>query len=178
MYISSHLLATKLDTKKSNQMKETGKDICDIENYSQIRVNCKHFFRSVVQQKYSILNWVLKLNLQKKIFFVQINQDRKIQKLNKLLEKVKELLLGKKKFSFGIMLEQWMTSEYALWHPNIIKVLRLAAPIPPSTAEVECTFSLMKLICTWAENALVPKIWVLVCVFVNRKNSLNVTFKR
>ena len=39
----------------------------------QGRVYSKHFFVSVTRQKYSILNWVLKLKLPKKNF-VQINQ--------------------------------------------------------------------------------------------------------
>ena len=39
------------------------------------RVYCKHLFRSVTQQKYSILNGVFKLNLHKKLFFMQVNQD-------------------------------------------------------------------------------------------------------
>ena len=39
------------------------------------RVYSKHFFRSVSRQKYSILNWVLKLNLQKKNF-VCANKSR------------------------------------------------------------------------------------------------------
>ena len=38
--------------------------------------------------------------------------------------------------------------------PNITKVLTLAASIPPSTAEVECTFSLMKFICTQTRKQL------------------------
>ena len=40
-----------------------------ITQATNVRVYSKHFFRSVTRQKYSILNWVFKLNLQKKIFF-------------------------------------------------------------------------------------------------------------
>ena len=75
------------------------------------------------------------------------------------------------------MLEQWMLSKYAIRHPNITKVLTLAALIPSSTAEVERTFNFMKLICARARKRL-RKIWVFVCIFVNTKNPLNVTFKR
>ena len=46
------------------------------------------------------------------------------------------------------MLEQWMRSDYAVRHCEITKLLILAALIPPSTAKVERSFSLMKLICT------------------------------
>ena len=45
------------------------------------------------------------------------------------------------------MLEQWMRSDYAVRHCEITKLLILAALIPPSTAKVERSFSLMKLIC-------------------------------
>ena len=37
--------------------------------YSAFRVYSKHLFRSVTRQKYSIFNWVLKLNLHKKLFY-------------------------------------------------------------------------------------------------------------
>ena len=45
-------------------------------------------------------------------------------------------------------------SGCAASHPVITKILNLAALIPPSTAEVECTFSLMKLIFTKLINML------------------------
>ena len=41
-----------------------------------------------------------------------------------------------------------MRSDYAVRHCEITKLLILAALIPPSTAKVERSFSLMKLICT------------------------------
>ena len=50
------------------------------------------------------------------------------------------------------MLEQWMTSEYAIRLDNNTKVLTLAALIPPSAAEVERTFSLIQLTCTWTRK--------------------------
>ena len=63
------------------------------------------------------------------------------------------------------MLEQWMRSEYAIRHPNILKVLMLtlASPIPLSTTEVECTFGLMKLICIrkqLSHKNLSPCMWI------------------
>ena len=39
-----------------------------------------------------------------------------------------------------------MTSKYAIGNPNITNVVTLAALIPPSTAEVERSVRLMKLI--------------------------------
>ena len=50
------------------------------------------------------------------------------------------------------MLEQWMTSEYAIRLDNNTKVLTLAALIPPSAVEVERTFSLIQLICPWTRK--------------------------
>ena len=64
------------------------------------------------------------------------------------LEKRKESLSKKKTYLFEIMLEQWMTSKYAIGNPNITNVLTLTALILPSTAEVERSLRLMKLICT------------------------------
>ena len=52
------------------------------------------------------------------------------------------------------MLKQWTESGCATRHPDIKRILNLAALIPPSTAEVERTFSLMKLICTKLGNRL------------------------
>ena len=72
----------------------------------------------------------------------------KIEKSIKTLENEKESLSKKQNYSFEVMLEQWMESDYAVRHSEITKLLILAALIPPSTAEVERSFSLMKLICT------------------------------
>ena len=71
-----------------------------------------------------------------------------------MLENEKESLSRNKTYSFEIMLEQWMTSEYAIRYSNITKVLTLAALIPPTAPEVERTFSLMKLICTQTRKRL------------------------
>ena len=49
--------------------------LCSCLMWVTSRVYCKHLFRSVTQQKYSILNGVFKLNLHKKLFFMQVNQD-------------------------------------------------------------------------------------------------------
>ena len=52
------------------------------------------------------------------------------------------------------MLEQWMLFKYPIQHLDITKILTLAALIPPPTAEVEYTFSLIKLISTQARKRL------------------------
>ena len=64
------------------------------------------------------------------------------------MENEKESLSKKQNYSFEVMLEQWLGSDYAVRHCEITKLLILAALIPLSTAEVEQSFSLMKLICT------------------------------
>ena len=49
-------------------------------------------------------------------------------------------------FTFNLMLHNWMTNDTVTLHPAIICILKIAALIPPSTAEVEPLFSLMNLI--------------------------------
>ena len=71
-----------------------------------------------------------------------------------MLEKEEESLSNKLSYNFDIVLEQWMESDYAVWHGKITKLLILAALIPPSTAEAERSFSLMKFICAKLRNRL------------------------
>ena len=52
------------------------------------------------------------------------------------------------------MLEAWRGTEYSIRHLDITHILSLAALVPPSTAEVERSFSLMKLISTRLRNRL------------------------
>ena len=52
------------------------------------------------------------------------------------------------------MMEQWMSDNASVLHPDITKLIIIAALIPPSTAEVERSFSLMKLVCTRLRNRL------------------------
>ena len=65
-----------------------------------------------------------------------------------------------------------MESDYAVWNGKITKLLILPALIPPSTAEVERSFSLMKLICT--KNDWLTKIYQLLCEFVNTLEKLTI----
>ena len=46
------------------------------------------------------------------------------------------------------MLKSWYSSNLCTHHGDMMKILTLAALIPPLMAEVEWSFSLMKLICT------------------------------
>ena len=52
------------------------------------------------------------------------------------------------------MLKQWVESGFEARHPKLSRILNLAALIPPFTAEVERSFSLMKLICAKLRNEL------------------------
>ena len=61
----------------------------------------------------------------------------KIKKSIKTLENEKESLSKKQNYSFEVILEQWMGSDYAVRNYEITKLFILAALIPPSTAEVE-----------------------------------------
>ena len=72
----------------------------------------------------------------------------KIEKSIKTLENEIESLSKKQNYSFEVMLEQWLGSDYAVRHCEITKLLILASLIPPSTTEVERSFSLIKLTCT------------------------------
>ena len=51
--------------------------------------------------------------------------------------------------TFGGMFQRWYNdNKMRVKHPDVTKMLLFAALIPPSTAEVERTLSLMKVICT------------------------------
>ena len=67
-----------------------------------------------------------------------------IKKLEKEIESLKKI--------FVILLrppqKNWFEASLSVRHKDISIILELAGLIPPSTAEVECWFSLMKLICT------------------------------
>ena len=97
----------------------------------------------------------------------------KIEKSIKTLENEKESLSEKQNYSFKVMLEQWMGSDYAVRHCEITKLLILAALIPLSTAEVEQSFSLMKLICTKLRKRLTNKsltVLMRICKYEGKIN--------
>ena len=75
-----------------------------------------------------------------------------LQKKIKTLEKNIKELKRKQVYTSEILLEEWMTDILSILHPDIAKLLNLAALILPSTAEVERSFSLMKLVCTHLRN--------------------------
>ena len=71
------------------------------------------------------------------------------QKKIKLLETEIDSLQKTLKLTFDGTFQRWYNDDKMnAKHPDVTKMLLFAALIPPSTAEVERTFSLMKLICT------------------------------
>ena len=80
---------------------------------------------------------------------VSVQQQRNIQKELDLMGLLKIAALKKNQiYTFEEMLLNWMSHSAAVRHPAITRILRLAALIPPSTAEVERSLSLMNLIST------------------------------
>ena len=65
------------------------------------------------------------------------------------LEKERVNLIKKQNYNFEIMLKDWCTeNKFISMHQDIAKIIEMAAQIPPSTAEMERSFSLMNLIST------------------------------
>ena len=88
---------------------------------------------------------------KKKATLSSIYRKRKITTLDKNIKSLKtkiEKLTKTKDYSFEVMLKQRAESGCENRHPDITRILNLEPLIPPSTAEVERTFSLMKLIHT------------------------------
>ena len=79
--------------------------------------------------------------------------DKNINKYEQKEDKLSNI----QEYTFKIMLSSWIKSDLAIRHPEITKVLKLAALIPPTTAKVETSFSLMKLICTRLRNRLLTE---------------------
>lgn len=76
---------------------------------------------------------------------------RKVAKYDrciKILENEINKLEKQQVYTFEVMVGQWFDLEILSRLPEVTLCLQLASLIPPSTAEVERSFSLMKLICT------------------------------
>ena len=83
--------------------------------------------------------------------------EKKKQKIGSL-EKERDNFIKKQNYNFEIMLKDWcIDNKLISMHQDITKIIRIAALIPPSTAEMERSFSLMNLIstplskCLWTE---------------------------
>ena len=76
------------------------------------------------------------------------NQNcKKKQRMRLSLEKERDNLIKKQNYNFEIMLKDWCTDNNLISiHQGITKIIEMDALIPPSTAEVERSFSLMNLI--------------------------------
>ena len=89
-----------------------------------------------------------------------ILSKRKLIKVEKTIQKLEEKVatLGNQQdYTFDILLKSWMLSPFSDRHKDITTIILLRSLIPPLTAEVERSFSLMKLICTWLRNRLLTK---------------------
>ena len=66
----------------------------------------------------------------------------------------------------------WSKTNYALRHANVTKMLLFTAFIPPSMAEVEWTFSLLKLISTSPRKSLTSE-HISHCMRISKYGQLN-----
>ena len=98
---------------------------------------------SVEQQRHEIQNEIDLLGSL-------MNATKKLKKNQKLGSLDREIATLKKRlaYTFEEVLKNWMGHSASVRHPAITRILNLAALIPPSTAEVERSFSLMNLIST------------------------------
>ena len=60
-----------------------------------------------------------------------------LQKKIRTLEKEINELKMKQVDNFEILLEEWMTDNASIFHPDITKLLNLGALIPPSTTKLK-----------------------------------------
>jgi hypothetical protein len=97
-------------------------------------------------------------NLEQKL--KSLNDLLTVRKQNSIKQQIKSLdnqigeLRKTQKITFEIVLKRWYDEGLQAKHSDISKMLEFAALIPPSTAEVERAFSLMKLICTRLRRSL------------------------
>ena len=84
-------------------------------------------------------------------------QSLEYGKNKKPLEEDVENLWKKDIYTFKSMLKDWMESSLQQRHPEMTLILNLALLIPPPTAEVERSFSLMKLVCSQLQARLTPE---------------------
>ena len=72
----------------------------------------------------------------------------------KQFEKEVGILKKNQKYTFEVMLLAWMGNSAAVRHPDMTRLIEIATLIPPPTAEVERSFSLMKLVSTRLRNRM------------------------
>eukprot|EP00111_Clytia_hemisphaerica_P006348 TCONS_00018400-protein len=89
--------------------------------------------------------------------FSPTNISKKKQKL-KQMEAEATKLRQNRIYTFDMLFKDWSANEqFLIDYPDITTVLELAAIIPPSTAKVERSFSLMNLILTPQRKRLLPE---------------------
>ena len=85
------------------------------------------------------------------------NIEKEKQKIREL-EREADTLKHNQIYTFNLLLKDWCADPaLTLAYPDITKLLKLAALIPPSTAEVERSFLLMNLILTPLRKRLLPE---------------------
>ena len=127
-------------------------------------VYSKHFLGPLYGKNNRELSF--KSRSSKQYYFVEINQDPKIEKWIKFLEKEKESLSRKKTYLFEIMLEQWMMSEYAIRHSISSKSLHSQHSSLHQLLKFNAPSAWWNVIALGQENALVSKIWVLLNAYL------------
>ena len=85
---------------------------------------------------------------------------QKLIKMEKNIQKLEQnvVILGNQQdYTFDILLTSWMLSPFSDHHKDMKTIIVLGSLIPPSTAEVEQSFRLMKLICAGVRNRLLTE---------------------
>ena len=85
---------------------------------------------------------------------------QKLIKMEKNTQKLEEnvVILGNQQdYTFDIVLTSCMLSPFSDHHKDMKTIIVLGSLIPPSTAEVEQSFRLMKLICAGVRNRLLTE---------------------
>ena len=92
-----------------------------------------------------------------KSMLTKTNIEKKKQKIREL-EREADTLKHNQIYTFNLLLKDWCADPaLTLAYPDVTTLLKLAALIPPYTAEVERSFSLMNLILTPLRTRLLPE---------------------
>ena len=89
-----------------------------------------------------------------------IPSKRKLIKVEKNVQKLEEKVatLGNQQdYTFDILLKSWMLSPFSDRYKDMTTIILPGSLIPPLTAKVEQSFSLMKPICTRLRNRVLTK---------------------
>ena len=103
----------------------------------------------------------MKQNLNSRELLKWISSKQKLIKIErKNIQKLEEKVatLGNQQdYTFDILLKSWMLSLFSDHYRDMATIILLGSLIHPLTAEIEWSFSLMKLICTRLRNRLLTE---------------------